>query len=75
MAAASQGGLEDVDQDRQDYDGAHDGDCPTIENAACTEPVAHIERLLQATASLGSHSFYPYHRPVDGEEQLSFAYA
>lgn len=75
MAGSSQGGLDQVDQNRQGEHCAHDGERAAVEDVAIAKAVIHVERLLQATASLWSHSFYLYHRAADGEEQLSFAYA
>jgi hypothetical protein len=75
MAGTSQGGLEDVNQERQSDDRADDGDRTTVENVAFAKSVIHAERLLQSDRSLWSRSFYLYHRLIHGEEQLSFAYA
>jgi hypothetical protein len=40
------GGLDEVEQNRQDHDSAYDGQRATVKDATCAKAVVHVKRLL-----------------------------
>lgn len=71
-AGGDQGGLDEVEQYRQDHRTGDDCCGAAVEDATFAEAVSHSKRLLQCDRPMWSRCFYCYHRACEAQEQLSF---
>lgn len=61
-AGDDQGGLDEVEQERQSHGTGDDRCRAAVEDAAFAEAVSHSKRLLQCDRPMWPRWFYSYHR-------------